>query len=424
VKKKAMLANPRRRKLGQALASLVAASLLATSGCAKLYHAIHYNCVAEALTDHHRLYYHSPSTGRIIVKKRAEDCRVELPCYGYSSTCWRQWPEGCEKCPVESSEPAPIVNAVPAESVVPGTVVEPTPAAAPAEESLDQEANEAAAAAEDTSEAVKEEEANLQDLGAEEPSDAAETRADESNSPDSEAPEAETPAADDEIVPDDAAEVTPEKAEVPEPELPAETKDANPLDDSDVLGVPPIEDSGAVERPFEKSPAVPMTAVQEIPGDASMAEAAEMTAPTATSAPQGNATLPRTGLGTGEAAGEASKELLWGSSDRPRYKIAVTAPPQQAPADIVPANGSGGLVVLPASAIDTADLVRAVSKSKPIAVAQPLAAQSSEAQPAGVAPIRVQAEGPASMRFVTEKAGTADAAPVVRRADATSLRFR
>lgn len=419
-----MLANPRRRKLGQALASLVAASLLATSGCAKLYHALHYNCVAEALTDHHRLYYHSPSTGRIIVKKRAEDCRVELPCYGYSSTCWRQWPEGCEKCPVESSEPAPIVNAVPAESVVPGTVVEPTPADAPAEESLDREANADAAAAENSSEAVKEEEANLRDLEAEEPSDAAETPADETSSPAAENPEAEAPAADDEITPDDAAEVTPEKAEVSEPELPAETQEANPLDDSDVLGVPPIEDSGAVERPFEKSPAVPMTAVQEIPGDASMAEAAEMTAPAVTPAPQLDATLPRTELGTGEATSEASNELAWGRSERPRYKIAVTAPPQQAPADIVPAKPSGGLVVLPASAIDTADLVRAVSKSKPNVVAKTSEVEHSDAKPAGVAPIRVQAEGPASMRFVTEKAGTADAAPVVRRADATSIRFR
>lgn len=78
----------------------IAAIALSTSGCARVYHAVHYNCVSRILHEKPATYYHSEQTGRIIPK----DCcpiRGELPCYGYEPTCWHQWPADCQKCPLD-----------------------------------------------------------------------------------------------------------------------------------------------------------------------------------------------------------------------------------------------------------------------------------------------------------------------------------
>ncbi|MFC1758433.1 hypothetical protein ACFL2H_06650 [Planctomycetota bacterium] len=70
------------------------------SGCAKVYHAVHYNPVSLAMHDHVKNYYHSDKTGRIIAKER---CYIpeEPPCYGYEPTCWTRWPADCPKCPID-----------------------------------------------------------------------------------------------------------------------------------------------------------------------------------------------------------------------------------------------------------------------------------------------------------------------------------
>ncbi len=93
---------------------------------------MHYNCVSEALHDHHRSYYHSPETGRIIAKEHHPSaCPVELPCYGYEPTCWRRWPEECVGCPPDEEviHHGTIVEQ-PAAPIVPthSALKQPTPA--------------------------------------------------------------------------------------------------------------------------------------------------------------------------------------------------------------------------------------------------------------------------------------------------------
>lgn len=81
-------------------ACLLALACVTSSGCAKLYHAVHYNPMSLAMHDHVKTYYHSEKTGRIIAKDR---CYIpeEPPCYGYEPTCWSRWPADCPKCPVD-----------------------------------------------------------------------------------------------------------------------------------------------------------------------------------------------------------------------------------------------------------------------------------------------------------------------------------
>ena len=89
-----------KRQIRSWMAYLVLAlTTLATTGCAKLYHATHYNAVTEAINEHRRPYYHSSHTGRIIAKKHGKYQPVEPPCYGYEPTCWQAWPLDCPNCP-------------------------------------------------------------------------------------------------------------------------------------------------------------------------------------------------------------------------------------------------------------------------------------------------------------------------------------
>lgn len=80
---------------------LLAMAATFSGGCAQTYHFLHYNPVAELVHDHHKSYYHSPKTGRIIPKEHHQVCAVELPCFGYEPTCWHRWPEECGKCPLD-----------------------------------------------------------------------------------------------------------------------------------------------------------------------------------------------------------------------------------------------------------------------------------------------------------------------------------
>ena len=81
-------------------ACVLALACVMNSGCAKVYHAVHYNPLSLAMHDHAKNYYHSEDTGRIIAKDR---CFIpeEPPCYGYEPTCWTRWPADCPKCPVD-----------------------------------------------------------------------------------------------------------------------------------------------------------------------------------------------------------------------------------------------------------------------------------------------------------------------------------
>ena len=88
------------RKACESLSLLILAVVLVTStGCARMYHAFHYNGIARTLHEEPRNYFHSGKTGRIIPKEKCY-CPVELPCYGFEPTCWRRWPEECVRCPV------------------------------------------------------------------------------------------------------------------------------------------------------------------------------------------------------------------------------------------------------------------------------------------------------------------------------------
>lgn len=115
-----------------AFAALLASSVL-LGGCAKVYHMVHYNPLAEAVQEHQLSYYHSPQTGRIIPKEHHPVCPVELPCFGYEPTCWYRWPGECVKCPVPGET---IISDLPFGS---GTVVEEV-----IEEKIDQPMPEAA----------------------------------------------------------------------------------------------------------------------------------------------------------------------------------------------------------------------------------------------------------------------------------------
>ena len=75
--------------------ALLATLTSLTSGCAHLYHTINYNPLAELVHEHHRSYYHSPKTGRIIPKEHHNVCPVEPPCFGYEPSCWHRWPIEC-----------------------------------------------------------------------------------------------------------------------------------------------------------------------------------------------------------------------------------------------------------------------------------------------------------------------------------------
>jgi hypothetical protein len=96
-----MHANVSRHHLHWTGLLLLATAAVVSGGCAQAYHFMHYNPVAEAIHDHHKSYYHSPKTGRIIPKEHHQPCVVELPCFGYEPTCWHRWPAECGKCPLD-----------------------------------------------------------------------------------------------------------------------------------------------------------------------------------------------------------------------------------------------------------------------------------------------------------------------------------
>lgn len=128
-----MHANHKRQSLSRSFVTLMTlTSVFSGGGCARLYHMMHYNGVSEALHEHHRSYYHSPATGRIIAKEHHPSvCPVELPCYGYEPTCWRRWPEECVGCPPDDEviHQGTIVEQ-PAAPIVPphASIKQPTPA--------------------------------------------------------------------------------------------------------------------------------------------------------------------------------------------------------------------------------------------------------------------------------------------------------
>ncbi len=82
---------------------LMACTALATSGCASMYHVAHYNWLTtfeQTVSDHHRSYFHSGRTGRIIAKTHRHASPVEPDCFGYEPTCWYNWPAHCvSACP-------------------------------------------------------------------------------------------------------------------------------------------------------------------------------------------------------------------------------------------------------------------------------------------------------------------------------------
>ena len=141
-----MHAKHSRPQLNWVAATLIAATTLMSGGCAKLYHMLHYNCVASLVNEHHRPFYHSPKTGRIIANEHRANCAVEPPCFGYEPTCWHRWPEECGKCPQEEvimdvpySDAHLLQNYVPGEAV-PADVANPEPAV-PANDPVDAPVN-------------------------------------------------------------------------------------------------------------------------------------------------------------------------------------------------------------------------------------------------------------------------------------------
>ena len=96
-----MHANYIRPRLSWTPLALIATSILLSGGCAKFYHEWHYNYITKSLHEHRLSYYHSPHSGRMIPKEHHQVCPVDLPCFGYESTCWHRWPAECVNCPVD-----------------------------------------------------------------------------------------------------------------------------------------------------------------------------------------------------------------------------------------------------------------------------------------------------------------------------------
>ena len=115
---------------------LLVLTSVASSGCAKVYHALHYNPVSLAMHENVKTYYHSDKTGRIIPKDQCY-CPEEPPCYGYEPTCWTRWPADCPKCPIDCECEQPVVVhdqvVAPIQGSVIGQPTEAAPADAPAE---------------------------------------------------------------------------------------------------------------------------------------------------------------------------------------------------------------------------------------------------------------------------------------------------
>ncbi|MDA0658925.1 MAG: hypothetical protein O2931_00360 [Planctomycetota bacterium] len=91
----------------QRLASaFVAGCVLTTTGCVKIGHEVRYTEPGRALNRIEDPYYHSPQTGRIVMrpKKAAQYCYSEPAFYGYEATCWQRWPDGWVGCPCQEEE--------------------------------------------------------------------------------------------------------------------------------------------------------------------------------------------------------------------------------------------------------------------------------------------------------------------------------
>ena len=93
--------NLMRTQTTRTSAILMAAIVITSGGCAKLFHMIHYNHLSGYVQKHHMAYYHSAHTGRIVSREYRKHCVVEPPCFGYEPTCWHRWPDECGRCPAE-----------------------------------------------------------------------------------------------------------------------------------------------------------------------------------------------------------------------------------------------------------------------------------------------------------------------------------
>ena len=85
------------------MVALAGSMALPFTGCVKLAHEIRYSAVGRAAADRHEPYYHSPDTGRIVLRPKQVDkyCYTEPSFYGYEATCWQKWPEGWIGCPIQ-----------------------------------------------------------------------------------------------------------------------------------------------------------------------------------------------------------------------------------------------------------------------------------------------------------------------------------
>lgn len=83
--------------------AIVTGCLLTTTGCVKIGHEVRYSEAGRALNRIEDPYYHSPQTGRIVMrpKKAAQYCYSEPAYYGFEATCWQRWPDGWVGCPCQ-----------------------------------------------------------------------------------------------------------------------------------------------------------------------------------------------------------------------------------------------------------------------------------------------------------------------------------
>ncbi len=119
-----MHAKLQRPRLSWIALALLATSTLLSGGCAKLYHTWHYNGLTRSIYEHRLSYYQSPHTGRIIPKEHHGVYGVELPCFGFESTCWHRWPEECVNCPVQGASSVVVDGSYSGKEVIQEEVIE------------------------------------------------------------------------------------------------------------------------------------------------------------------------------------------------------------------------------------------------------------------------------------------------------------
>jgi hypothetical protein len=94
-----------RKKVNKLWATILSAMVLGSSGC-------HYGWM-NTIREHHSFqssqYYDCPHCGEVVSKAHFHDCqcRGTPGCYGFQSTCWRAWPQGCDTCPPPAQQNQP-----------------------------------------------------------------------------------------------------------------------------------------------------------------------------------------------------------------------------------------------------------------------------------------------------------------------------